>query len=221
MHYQRTLNHVQTTFFLLQIPAPSLPTTQQRPLCDYTTAILIFVWPCSFIRPAALGLLMCLQLPAPRTPAKVIKEIKPWPHQCLVTWTSTPTGCWHGWWPQVHFCFIGRLLKIKQSCCVYRNYAVVTHVIAKKNKTLGRAQDPRANGAWLSKLTEHDVFILGQTIRKQEGMVERLGEMRKGRRERIEKGSREGIEKETKRQFEEKEGRETPLIRISRSDPAM
>ena len=37
-------------------------------------------------------------------------------------------------------------------------------------------------------------------------MVERLGEMRKGRRERIEKGSREGIEKETKRQFEEKEG---------------
>ena len=34
-------------------------------------------------------------------------------------------------------------------------------------------------------------------------MVERLGEMRRGRRERIEKGSREGIEKETKRQFEE------------------
>ena len=34
-------------------------------------------------------------------------------------------------------------------------------------------------------------------------MVERLGEMRKGRRERIEKGSSEGIEKETKRQFEE------------------
>ena len=37
-------------------------------------------------------------------------------------------------------------------------------------------------------------------------MVERLGEMRKGRRERIGKGSREGIERETKRQFEEKEG---------------
>ena len=37
-------------------------------------------------------------------------------------------------------------------------------------------------------------------------MVERLGEMRKGRRERIEKGSTGGIEKETKRQFEEKEG---------------
>ena len=33
-------------------------------------------------------------------------------------------------------------------------------------------------------------------IRKQEGMVEILGEMRKGRRERIEKGSREGIEKD-------------------------
>ena len=48
-------------------------------------------------------------------------------------------------------------------------------------------------------------------------MVERLGEMRKGRRERIEKGSREGIEKETKRQFEE----ENPFIRISRSDPVM
>ena len=44
-------------------------------------------------------------------------------------------------------------------------------------------------------------------------MVERLGEMRKGRRERIEKGSREGIEKETKRQFEEKEGlRDPPLL---------
>ena len=59
-------------------------------------------------------------------------------------------------------------------------------------------------------------------------MVERLGEMRKGRRERIKKGNRVGleIEKETKRQFEEKEGlRETPHppppphIRISRSDP--
>ena len=44
-------------------------------------------------------------------------------------------------------------------------------------------------------------------------MVEGLGEMRKGRRERIEKGIREGIEKETKRQFEEKEGlREPPLL---------
>ena len=30
-------------------------------------------------------------------------------------------------------------------------------------------------------------------------MVEKLGEIRKGRRERIEKGSREGIEKEEKR----------------------
>ena len=34
-------------------------------------------------------------------------------------------------------------------------------------------------------------------------MIERLREMRKGRRERIEKGNREGIEKEVKRQFEE------------------
>ena len=42
-------------------------------------------------------------------------------------------------------------------------------------------------------------------------MVERLGEMKKGSRERIEKGSREGIEKETKRQFEEKEGLRDPL----------
>ena len=55
-------------------------------------------------------------------------------------------------------------------------------------------------------------------IRKQQGMVERLGEME------MRKGSREGIEKETKRQFEEKEGLRDPpppLIRISRSDPAM
>ena len=47
--------------------------------------------------------------------------------------------------------------------------------------------------------------------------MERLGEMRKGIRERIEKGSREGIEKETKRQCL----RDPPFIRISRSDPAM
>ena len=37
-------------------------------------------------------------------------------------------------------------------------------------------------------------------------MVERLGELRNGRKERIEKGSREGIGKEVIRQFEEKEG---------------
>ena len=50
-------------------------------------------------------------------------------------------------------------------------------------------------------------------------MVERLGEMRKGKRERIEKGSRERIKKreDTKRQFEKKEG----LLEFSRSDPAM
>ena len=51
-------------------------------------------------------------------------------------------------------------------------------------------------------------------------MVERLGEMRKGRRESIEKGSREGVEKETKRQKRSR-ARETPFIRISRSDPAL
>ena len=33
-------------------------------------------------------------------------------------------------------------------------------------------------------------------IRRERGMVERLGEMRKGRRERIEKGRRERIKKE-------------------------
>ena len=55
---------------------------------------------------------------------------------------------------------------------------------------------------------KHKVFILGgqRILEEQEGKVERLGEMRKGRRESIEKGSREGIEKEVKRQFEEKEG---------------
>ena len=45
-------------------------------------------------------------------------------------------------------------------------------------------------------------------------MVERLGEMRKGRRERIEKRSGERIEKKErdKRQFEEKEGLRAPLF---------
>ena len=62
---------------------------------------------------------------------------------------------------------------------------------------------------------KHEVFTLGQIIdqKEQEGMVERLREMRKGRRERIEKGSREGIEKEKKRKFKEKEGlRDPPLL---------
>ena len=59
------------------------------------------------------------------------------------------------------------------------------------------------------------MFILGgQRIAqksKQEGMVERLGEMRKGRREKIEKGSRERIEKrERDKKFEEKEGLREP-----------
>ena len=58
-------------------------------------------------------------------------------------------------------------------------------------------------------------------------MVERLVELRKGRRERIEKGSRERIEKErkekeTKRQFEEKEGlRDPPFLEFSRSGPVL
>ena len=43
-------------------------------------------------------------------------------------------------------------------------------------------------------------------------MVERLGEMRKGRRERIEKWSTEGIVKETKRQFEEEGLRDPPFL---------
>ena len=51
-------------------------------------------------------------------------------------------------------------------------------------------------------------------------MVERLGEMRKRRRERIEKGSREGIEKETKRQFEEKEGLRDPSL-LEYLDPTL
>ena len=48
-------------------------------------------------------------------------------------------------------------------------------------------------------------------------MVERLGEMRKGSRERIEK------REETNRQFEKKEGlRAPPFLELStRSDPAM
>ena len=53
-------------------------------------------------------------------------------------------------------------------------------------------------------------------------MVERLGEMRKGRRERIEKGSLERIEKRERDKFEEKEGlRDLPLQEFSRSGPAM
>ena len=41
---------------------------------------------------------------------------------------------------------------------------------------------------------------------KQEGMVERLGEMRKWRRERIEKGSREGIKKKKRIEKGSREG---------------
>ena len=44
-------------------------------------------------------------------------------------------------------------------------------------------------------------------------MVERLGEMRKGRRVRIEKGSRERLEKrESDKKFEEKEGPRDPSV---------
>ena len=44
-------------------------------------------------------------------------------------------------------------------------------------------------------------------------MVERLGEMRKGRRESIEKGSRERIDKrERDKSFEEKEGIRDPTL---------
>ena len=47
-------------------------------------------------------------------------------------------------------------------------------------------------------------------------MVERLGEMWKGRRERIERGSREGIEKEVKRYFEKESLRELdPTLQCS------
>ena len=49
-------------------------------------------------------------------------------------------------------------------------------------------------------------------------MVERLGEMSKCRRERIEKGSRERIQE----RIEEKEGlRDPPFLEFSRSGPAM
>ena len=41
-----------------------------------------------------------------------------------------------------------------------------------------------------------------ELIEEKEGMVEKLGDMRNGRRERIEKGSRERIEKERKERKE-------------------
>ena len=52
---------------------------------------------------------------------------------------------------------------------------------------------------------KHEVFILGRQncSEEQEGKEERVGEMREGRRERIEKGSRERIiekREETKRE---------------------
>ena len=56
-----------------------------------------------------------------------------------------------------------------------------------------------------------EVFILGgqRLIRRE---IERIGEMRKGRRERIEKGSRERIEKREKREKRERQkGVETTI----------
>ena len=52
-------------------------------------------------------------------------------------------------------------------------------------------------------------------------MVERLGETRKGRRERIEKGSRERIEKRERDIFEEKEGLRDPFLFLNFLDPAL
>ena len=67
---------------------------------------------------------------------------------------------------------------------------------------LGRALDPRANGDSLSKLTELNLKSLPMRTEnwseEKEGMVERIVELRKGRRERIEKASRERIEIERK-----------------------
>ena len=56
---------------------------------------------------------------------------------------------------------------------------------------------------------------------EQEGMVERLGEMRKWRRERIEKGIiREGTEKKERDKIEAEGLRDPPFLEFSRSDPA-
>ena len=37
---------------------------------------------------------------------------------------------------------------------------MLAHCFTERNKTLGRARDPRANGAWLSKLTERNMKCL-------------------------------------------------------------
>ena len=58
-------------------------------------------------------------------------------------------------------------------------------------------------------------------------MVERLGEMRKGRRERLRKGAERGLRKgaerieKRKRQFEKEGLRDPSFLEFSRSDPAM
>ena len=47
------------------------------------------------------------------------------------------------------------------------------------------------------------------------------GEMRKGRRERIEKGSREDYKETRKRQLKRRARETPPFIEFSKSDPAM
>ena len=59
-----------------------------------------------------------------------------------------------------------------------------------------------------------EIFILGGQIIDQdmkEGMVERLGEMRKGRRERIDKGSRERKKERKERKDKETKGVEKTI----------
>ena len=80
------------------------------------------------------------------------------------------------------------------------------------NKTLSRL-DPHSNCAWLSKRTEFNMKCASQVVR--------LGEMRKGRRERIEKGSREGIEKRERDKKFEEEGLTDPSLFFNSLDPAL
>ena len=62
-------------------------------------------------------------------------------------------------------------------CSISVNIVVIRQVHA--IQMLGRALDPCTNANSI----KHEVFILGQTIEEQERIVERLEEMRKGRRE--------------------------------------
>ena len=85
---------------------------------------------------------------------------------------------------------------------IYNPLQLKTAESSKKKLGLSRALDPHAKGVSLSKLTEFHLKSLSwwteNRSEEKEGMVERLGEMRKGRRERIEKGSREKIDIERK-----------------------